>query len=65
MSGLCVSVSRLPWLSGRLYLNNLMRQGSHNHQTKQLEWEVTAKEIMKQGKCFTPMFKRCAAFSAL
>lgn len=52
----CVSVSRWPWLSGRLYLNNVMRQGSHNHQTKQLKWEVTAKENTKQGKMFhTPV----------
>lgn len=52
MCGLCVNISRWPCLSGRLYLNNLMRQGSNNHQTKQPEWEVTAKENMKQGKCF-------------
>lgn len=38
------NMSRWPWLSGRSYLNNLMRQGSNNHQTTQPEWDVTAKE---------------------
>lgn len=58
-------VSQGPWLSGRLCWNNFIRQGSKNHQTKQCwDWEVTTKESMKQGKCFTPRFESCDEFTA-